>query len=427
MANVILGPQQKSGLDYVLEGAMPGIQQGLGLLTQHKMNQMMQQQQAIKTAPGLQALFPNLNQEQAQQLAQMPPELLQHSLKALGDQQKLQAFQKAFGSPIPNQGGQEIQPQMNQAPGLEQERLFEPGYLESKFTKQPLQQEQQQNKTIAPVESYKDKIAKINADAATETKKAEAWRAVDPHEARQMISDVESKRKAAVDFEQNELKREKGEESEKWKTTAKYRDEIVKLAENAKKSNATLDKMETLNREGKLTNPLYYSLLKKAGLDFSALMSPQSQEYQKLEQEFLRGAKDIFGSRVTQMEMQQFLKGIPNLSQTSAGKSRVSRNLKIMNEAAGIKEKIIDEITENGAKAPPYDLAAQVYKRSEAKLDKLYDEFIHGQAVSPEELNELTKLYPPSKYSGRGVALPSGGIAYSNGRAWSTEKPTKKV
>lgn len=148
MANTILLPPQKSGYDYVRESALPGIDTGLNLLAQHKMNQMMQQQQAAKTSKGLAAL--GYNPEQAQQLSQMPPEMLNHIMPELLKQKQRSQLATLLSGGQPQQDGQ-AQDQLGQQQ-FSPEDFYKPGVLEGVGKRQAVPQ----TPTTAPVEKNFD-------------------------------------------------------------------------------------------------------------------------------------------------------------------------------------------------------------------------------------------------------------------------------
>ena len=64
-------------------------------------------------------------------------------------------------------------------------------------------------------------------------------------------------------------------------------------------------------------------LVMQKGLDIAALSKPGTEEFQKIAANFFRDAKTYFGGQVSNYEIEQFLKTIPNLSQSNTGRQRV--------------------------------------------------------------------------------------------------------
>lgn len=148
----------------------------------------------------------------------------------------------------------------------------------------------------------------------------------------------------------------------------------------ANKDDQRLLKMEELIKEGNLPAGFAYSILKKLGLQ--GVLHPQAEEFEKLSQDFLKNAKDVFGSRITNMDIDYYLKTIPNLAQTDAGKMRVINNLKIMNEGDRIRKKAADDIiAQNNGKIPEY-FESLVEKKAAPELDQLANRFITNVNVS---------------------------------------------
>jgi hypothetical protein len=199
--------------------------------------------------------------------------------------------------------------------------------------------------------------------------------------------------------------------------TKPERKEILTAAKSAKENIARLDRMQTLSDKGKLNSPLYVEFLKKTGLDIPALTNPDTQEFKKLEVDFLRDAKNIFGSRVTNYEMSTFLKAIPSLSQSPEGRSRVIRNLKLFNEGSLARADALKNIIKENKGTIPLDLAEQVEERTAPETDRLLNEFRTGQEGSVKRSFEM--LPNPSSLNGRRIRdKETGKILQSNGQEW---------
>jgi len=121
---------------------------------------------------------------------------------------------------------------------------------------------------------------------------------------------------------------------------------------------------------GSLIGPIG-SLLKSA----QTFTSPDTEEFQKLSTDFIREAKNIFGSRITDNDLKTFLSLVPSLSQTDHGKLAIIKNMKMFNKASKIKAKNMKKIIhENGGRRPE-NLQILVNDRSKNELDKLAKEF----------------------------------------------------
>lgn len=236
----------------------------------------------------------------------------------------------------------------------------------------------------------------------------------------QLIEDIFTSPHEKREKEKLELKKQQMASQEKlaaFKETKPERKEILNEAKSAKDTLARLDRMDELSKKGKLDSPIYLELLKKSGFDVPALTSPDSQEFRKLEVDFLRDAKNIFGARVTNYEASQFLKAIPSLSQSKEGRERVIRNLKLINEGKLVRADALKEILKENKGTPPLDLAEQVEERVSPKIDKLLSEFRRGAEGKVQKT--FNDLPPASEFNGRKIRdKESGKILQSNGSEW---------
>lgn len=174
------------------------------------------------------------------------------------------------------------------------------------------------------------------------------------------------------------------------KETKPVYDEIHKEAKAAKNNDKRLEKMEQLIKTGKLTNPIFASAIKAIGkgifgfgIDLSALQNPESQQFDKLSNDFLREAKSIFGSRLTDADLNAFLKTVPTLSISNEGKMHVIQNMRQFNETAKIKEKALNDIIKENGGRRPRGLLELVDERIGPQLDVIAKRF--KQSVGPVE------------------------------------------
>lgn len=194
-----------------------------------------------------------------------------------------------------------------------------------------------------------------------------------------------------------ERKFQQGSKEQAFKITKDVRSRIAKESRGARENMARLGRMSNLIDEGKLIGPVWNETLKRLNLDIPALKNPSSQEFDKLTVDFLRGARDIFGARVTNFEVENFLKAIPSLSQTNEGKKRVIRNLELMNKGAVVRSKVMQEVVKENGGIPPLDLEEQVEERAGPVLDKLSSKFLLGDVNDngPQlEANEILMITP---------------------------------
>lgn len=105
---------------------------------------------------------------------------------------------------------------------------------------------------------------------------------------------------------------------------------------------------------------------------------PDVEEFEKLSASFIKGAKAVFGSRVTDADLRAFMAMVPTLNNTENGKKAIIRNIQVAAKANEARYRAMEQIIrENGGKRPA-NLALLVEQRSEPELDRLAEEFKQG-------------------------------------------------
>lgn len=170
-------------------------------------------------------------------------------------------------------------------------------------------------------------------------------------------------------------KEKQKEVAEKFKATKEFRQSVLQSRKGARADLKDLNRLEELSKSGKLDSAGWVEFLHNSGLDIPALMSEDSQEFQKIQQSFLKNAKQYFGGRVSNYEVEQFLKTIPSLSQTPAGRQRVIANLKHIARGAEEYYKAYEEVLREHGGVPPYDIEEEIERRIEPRMDRIAEQF----------------------------------------------------
>jgi hypothetical protein len=196
--------------------------------------------------------------------------------------------------------------------------------------------------------------------------------------------------KEAREENRENKKEDRKDQREANKETLETYTKTVDSYRSAKDSNATLDRMEKLIGQG-LPHPLTQSAVKflkdgiKLGkfgsilsLDVTSFLGGNAEEFNKLSNGFLRHGKEIFGSRMTDFDVDTFLQMVPSLLQTNEGKQRIINNMRALNDASVLRYDAMKEIIkENGNKRPPH-LDMLIEDRIGDQLDALYAKFAAG-------------------------------------------------
>ena len=202
---------------------------------------------------------------------------------------------------------------------------------------------------------------------------------------------------------------------------------VMELASTERKLDVEAARFDRLNElfidESKFPSPFTASLFTSEGQindKAYSLLSPEAQEAVKLIIDSTANIKDTYGSRVTNFDLQTYLKKLPSLLNSPEGKTRVLRDLQIINQLNQMHASGIQEIFEEagGTDKIPYSTAEQRYKKKYADKEKELLKFF----VNPEK-GTFNELPDASQFLGRKLKNPeTGEIFISDGSTW---KPFK--
>jgi hypothetical protein len=153
-----------------------------------------------------------------------------------------------------------------------------------------------------------------------------------------------------------------------------------------------LGRMENLSDKDQLTTPLMKKVLDTFGLPLGILNNPDSEEFAKLEADFLRDVRSIFPGRVTNFEVQAYMRGIPTLSNTKKGRKSIIRNRRLMNDAKKVRYDVYREIIKENKGVKPRNLGLQIEDRSRERLDNISEEFRSGITEEIEKFQQPLRM-----------------------------------
>lgn len=231
------------------------------------------------------------------------------------------------------------------------------------------------------------------------------------------LASLAQQQKAQQVTQQKESRKEQIEEQKRIDAdTKKYYEDVLAKGDTAKKANKRLEKMKNLIEKGKLPFSTLYNIINSleevspayggtAGATAGGLLggpvgaaiggaagalispvasilrgiqrytSPDTEEFEKLSADFIKDAKGIFGSRITDADLKAFLKTVPTLSQTDAGKRKIIDNLEVFNKATIAEEEALKEVLKENKGKRPANLQLLVQERTKEKLDEIADQF----------------------------------------------------
>lgn len=179
-----------------------------------------------------------------------------------------------------------------------------------------------------------------------------------------------------------------------------------------------LDILDSLNKSDKLPKNLARANVDKEGnLRLPFASTPEAERYVKVLNEFSTGAKDTFGSRVTNFDLSQYLKRYPTLLNSAEGRKQLIKQMKIVNDINSVYYKNLKDIytKAGGVRNIDADVAEDLAERmSEDKIGSLVEKF--------NEIGDFTSLPSASEFKGRKIKNEkTGEILISDGENWLPE------
>jgi len=368
------------------KGLGNGISAALQGLAEGKLAKMKQAQQYDQNVRGLKAL----GVQNAEDVAHLPSNLLDMFVKQKIEEPSHKNYANALSSIL---GGGQYE--KTQTPAFSESK--EPEFVRKEVT--PSQKSQLKKYIESPqgkakyspkqIKQINEYLAKPSASVNAKNPKFVAPQPVPEQKQKGVqlegLNPKQATEIAKLALEQQKLARQ--ERSEAFKETKALREELRTKKNSAKAKLEDLDRMEELEKEGKLDTAGYSEFLKRSGLDIPALMSEGSEEFNKIATNFIRDAKEYFGGRISNFEIEQFLKTVPSLSQSPEGRKRVIANLRRIEQLGVATYDAYKEVLKENGGVPPLDLGEQV----DDKLDK------KREAITKRFKEDLVKPVPQSQ------------------------------
>ena len=184
-----------------------------------------------------------------------------------------------------------------------------------------------------------------------------------------------------------------------------------------------LSRMESYNNSGKLSYPLSSAFVnvvraKGFGPDLISLLTPESQDYEKTATGFLKYAKQYFGSRMTEGELNTFLRTIPSLTNSKEGRKLLIESSKDLVRADQLMYKAMEDVIRDNGGRVPANIQQLAEQRAGPQLDKIYEKFrnpLIKQSIKSESgaLKRLIEKHPPKERK-VGQKYQAGGKTYTN-------------
>ncbi len=364
-----LGSTLGSGLSGALQG-----------LAESKLQQIQKQHEYKSNYSGLQALgIPN-----AEQLAHLDSaslqQIIKHNLEAPSRQAYAQSLQGLLGGEQqqPQQQGIAPQAQQTQSP------------LQNINPAQRQRLEQYLNSPAAQKSGNSEQILKLKKALAMPFEQPTQPQAIPGQNTQEQLPVIQGglnerqatelaklglqKQKMTAADKRHEKQLEHDLKKEALKETKEIRKDLFAKKKSAQDTIEAINRFEELEKEG-LPSAGWSDLLKNAGLDIPSLLGASGEEYNKVAANFVRNAKAVFGSRLTDTDLNQFLKTVPSLSNSPEGRKRINANLKRVANLDKYAVDAYEDILKDNKGIPPLDLDLKLDKALDQKREAVYKQF----------------------------------------------------
>lgn len=193
-----------------------------------------------------------------------------------------------------------------------------------------------------------------------------------------------------------------------------YKEASTKL-QGLTRDKERLDILESLNQSDKLPKNLgRLNVDKEGNLRLPFLGTSEAQRYVKTLNEFSAGAKDTFGSRVTNFDLAQYLKRYPTLLNTKEGRRQLNDQMKLVNRINSVYYKNLKKVYDEAGGARAIDA-----DRAEALAEKMSENKVNELAQKFQEIGQFSSKPNPAEFKDRKIVdEKTGEVFVSNGKEW---------
>lgn len=192
------------------------------------------------------------------------------------------------------------------------------------------------------------------------------------------------------------------------KRVSELADDIEKEYASTREENMRLDRQLKLDKEGNVSTPGLVKLLDFFGIPLGVLANPATEEYRKLESDFVRNVSKIFpGGKITNYEISSYLKTIPSLMNSPEGRKAIIRNRKLLNQAKEVRYDAYKKILKDNKGRKPQNLGVLIEEATAEKMAKIEDEFVNDVQDQLNKFETPIRMYDPE---GNALDIPPSQI-----------------
>lgn len=225
-------------------------------------------------------------------------------------------------------------------------------------------------------------------------------------------------------------------EQVKWENNnEKENNKELKETQNKKKAYAQNDilinSMTQVNNSKKLPNGLGKAIIDPSTGDIrptaqlAGVVNPETQLYVKNLKQWLKGAKEFFGARVTNFDVSSFMAQLPSLLNSEQGRRLILKQMKYVNDLEQIHNNTLNEGLKKYGRNANYNQVVQVVdskvaEREKDLLDKINNlveasDYINKFEENPEKFRGQVLMQDPR---GNYVAVPKEKVEKLKAKKW---------
>ena len=395
-------------------GFASGVSQGLEELAKMRMQDVALRQQRAHQQSQVKAYTDlNIDPVTAQALVRLPPDIQKAYLQRIGP-----------GDTTSSNGPQDQISQLMSLLAPQQQQAQQPSFQEA------LQQLGQRQTPLSGQEAIMQALQQFQQPQQQQAQQQQMQ--ADPQQ-QQMQQEVEPGPKKPPSFgevlgrpspgEERLEKRHKetlgqAERIAREKAERPYIEKVADTYKAKKEENNVLKRIIKIREQGKDIRPGLQSFFAKAGIDFDSLKNANELELSKLQNFFLKGATALYGGKVSNAEMFNLLRSVPNLLQTQEGSILLANQIINSNQSAIKEYEIMQRLIKENGGVPPAFLKLKVEEEMEPYYQQYSDDFINASTAFTT-LDTFKELPSASQYKGAEVEDEKTGNKYmSDGTKW---------
>lgn len=165
--------------------------------------------------------------------------------------------------------------------------------------------------------------------------------------------------------------------------------------------NDSLNIIDSLNKSNKLPDKMKLTINSSTGVPYGILevlgtVNPETQRFIKTINDFTTQAKDSYGSRVTNFDLQQFMKRLPTLMNTAEGRRQIVEQMRIVNDLNKTYEESLKTTMQHyGLDKIPYERAVEIAERNIADKENTLRQRFNQISDSLEQTQEASRFPVP--------------------------------